>query len=184
MSWLRSRSIVCRQKEIHANLVPSRFRHSLARSLQPVNSVNDDLDSLFTTRLDTLNMAALSLSTARPSLNFSAVASRFLQPYFRPAWSVNCEPSSSSGPAPKSGVAASSATLGGAVGWSWTSLMPSLNGLLELFPPFLLTTPKKKTSHMKKAQRSTHKQLKNKTSESYLHLCRHVGSIRKEWKWA
>lgn len=170
MSWIRSCSIVCRLKEIHANLIPSRFRHSLSRSLQPVlpvNSVNDDLDSLFTTRLYTLNMAALSLSAARPSLNFSAVASRFLQPYFRPAWSINCEPSSSSASAPRSGVAASSATLGGTVGWSWTSLMPSLNGLLELFPPFLLTTPKKKTSHMKKAQRSTHKQLKNKTSESH-----------------
>ncbi|KAF8626551.1 hypothetical protein AX15_004853 [Amanita polypyramis BW_CC] len=47
------------------------------------------------------------------------------------------------------------------------SLVPSwsispLQSLLELFPPFLLAVPKKKTSHSKKAMRSANKGLKDK----------------------
>lgn len=48
---------------------------------------------------------------------------------------------------------------------SWT-LPTSLQSLLELFPPFLLAVPKKKTSHSRKAMRSANKGLKDKHSES------------------
>ncbi|PPQ64450.1 hypothetical protein CVT26_002157 [Gymnopilus dilepis] len=40
--------------------------------------------------------------------------------------------------------------------------IPSLESLLELFPPFLLAVPKKKTSHSRKAMRSANKGLKDK----------------------
>ncbi|KAF8350032.1 hypothetical protein F5887DRAFT_943425 [Amanita rubescens] len=43
---------------------------------------------------------------------------------------------------------------------SWT--IPSLQSLLELFPPFLRAVPKKKTSHSRKAMRSANKGLKDK----------------------
>ncbi|KAI0732360.1 hypothetical protein C8Q72DRAFT_145370 [Fomitopsis betulina] len=40
--------------------------------------------------------------------------------------------------------------------------LPSLASVLELFPPFLLAVPKKKTSHSRKAMRSANKGLKDK----------------------
>ncbi|EPT04292.1 hypothetical protein FOMPIDRAFT_1114098 [Fomitopsis schrenkii] len=40
--------------------------------------------------------------------------------------------------------------------------LPSLATVLELFPPFLLAVPKKKTSHSRKAMRSANKGLKDK----------------------
>lgn len=49
--------------------------------------------------------------------------------------------------------------------WSsfrWTA--SPLDSLLELFPPFLLAVPKKKTSHSRKAMRSANKGLKDKRS--------------------
>lgn len=42
--------------------------------------------------------------------------------------------------------------------------LPSLATVLELFPPFLLAVPKKKTSHSRKAMRSANKGLKDKRS--------------------
>lgn len=51
-------------------------------------------------------------------------------------------------------------------GWapllSWS--IPSLQSLLELFPPFLLAVPKSKVSHSRKAMRSANKGLKDKQS--------------------
>ena len=44
----------------------------------------------------------------------------------------------------------------------WTA--SPLDSLLELFPPFLLAVPKKKTSHSRKAMRSANKGLKDKRS--------------------
>ncbi|KAH9835588.1 uncharacterized protein C8Q71DRAFT_86499 [Rhodofomes roseus] len=40
--------------------------------------------------------------------------------------------------------------------------LPSLASVLELFPPFLLAVPKKKTSHSRKAMRSANKGLHDK----------------------
>ncbi|CAK5280543.1 unnamed protein product [Mycena citricolor] len=49
--------------------------------------------------------------------------------------------------------------LTGSRAWS----MPSLQSLLEeLFPPFVLAVPKKKTSHSRKAMREANKGLKDK----------------------
>ncbi|KAJ7181701.1 ribosomal L32p protein family-domain-containing protein [Mycena crocata] len=39
---------------------------------------------------------------------------------------------------------------------------PSLQSLLELFPPFVLAVPKKKTSHSRKSMREANKGLKDK----------------------
>ncbi|KAI0932245.1 hypothetical protein AcV5_004478 [Taiwanofungus camphoratus] len=44
----------------------------------------------------------------------------------------------------------------------FTWALPTLQSLLELFPPFLLAVPKKKTSHSRKAMRSANKGLKDK----------------------
>ncbi len=52
--------------------------------------------------------------------------------------------------------------------------MPSLQPLLDLFPPFLLAVPKSKTSHSRKAMRSANKGLKDKQSSAY-HPCKCVG---------
>jgi len=41
-------------------------------------------------------------------------------------------------------------------------VIPSLQSLLELFPPFLLAVPKKKVSHSRKSMRSANKGLKDK----------------------
>lgn len=46
----------------------------------------------------------------------------------------------------------------------FTWALPSIQSLLELFPPFLLAVPKKKTSHSRKAMRSANKGLKDKHS--------------------
>ena len=46
------------------------------------------------------------------------------------------------------------------VPWS----IPSLQSLLDLFPPFLLAVPKSKVSHSRKAMRSANKGLKDKQS--------------------
>ncbi|KDQ07865.1 hypothetical protein BOTBODRAFT_38422 [Botryobasidium botryosum FD-172 SS1] len=42
--------------------------------------------------------------------------------------------------------------------------LPSIQSLLELFPPFLLAVPKKKVSHSRKSMRSANKGLKDKTN--------------------
>lgn len=42
--------------------------------------------------------------------------------------------------------------------------IPSLQSLLDLFPPFLLAVPKSKVSHSRKAMRSANKGLKDKQS--------------------
>jgi len=50
---------------------------------------------------------------------------------------------------------------------TWTSFRwtaSPLDSLFELFPPFLLAVPKKKTSHSRKAMRSANKGLKDKRS--------------------
>ena len=49
---------------------------------------------------------------------------------------------------------------------SWSTLLPKLESLLELFPPWLLAAPKKKTSHSRKRMRSANKGLQDKESES------------------
>ena len=51
---------------------------------------------------------------------------------------------------------------------AWT--IPSLQSLLELFPPFVFAVPKKKTSHSRKAMRSANKGLKDKQSMSTFSL--------------
>ena len=45
---------------------------------------------------------------------------------------------------------------------SWS--IPSLQSLLDVFPPFLLAVPKSKVSHSRKAMRSANKGLKDKQS--------------------
>jgi len=49
-----------------------------------------------------------------------------------------------------------------ALNWS----IPSLQSLVDLFPPFLLAVPKKKVSHSRKAMRAANKGLKDKQSMS------------------
>ncbi|KAI0094646.1 ribosomal L32p protein family-domain-containing protein [Irpex rosettiformis] len=53
---------------------------------------------------------------------------------------------------------------------SWT-LPASLQSLLELFPPFVLAVPKKKTSHSRKAMRSANKGLKDKHNIVHCPAC-------------
>ncbi|EDR15608.1 uncharacterized protein LACBIDRAFT_300691 [Laccaria bicolor S238N-H82] len=76
-----------------------------------------------------------------------------------------------------------------ALTWS----LPSLQSLLELFPPFVLAVPKSKTSHSRKAMRSANKGLKDKHNITSCpgcgspklahHLCSNCyGSITKKWK--
>ncbi|PCH33583.1 hypothetical protein WOLCODRAFT_112100 [Wolfiporia cocos MD-104 SS10] len=55
--------------------------------------------------------------------------------------------------------------------FSWA--LPTLQSLLELFPPFLLAVPKKKVSHSRKSMRSANKGLKDK--ENLVH-CPGCGS--------
>ncbi|KAI0348047.1 hypothetical protein BDW22DRAFT_1321198 [Trametopsis cervina] len=75
---------------------------------------------------------------------------------------------------------------------SWT-LPTSLQSLLELFPPFLLAVPKKKTSHSRKAMRSANKGLKDKHNVVHCpgcgsaklahHLCSNCySSLTRGWK--
>jgi len=45
--------------------------------------------------------------------------------------------------------------------------IPSLQSLVDLFPPFLLAVPKKKVSHSRKAMRAANKGLKDKQSVSF-----------------
>lgn len=53
--------------------------------------------------------------------------------------------------------------------WPTFSLaIPSIQALLDLFPPFLLAVPKSKTSHSRKAMRSANKGLKDKHSTPFL----------------
>ncbi|KAJ6604693.1 hypothetical protein DFH09DRAFT_1123521 [Mycena vulgaris] len=47
---------------------------------------------------------------------------------------------------------------------SRTWAFPSLQSLLELFPPFVLAVPKSKTSHSRKSMRSANKGLKDKNN--------------------
>ncbi|KAI0669937.1 hypothetical protein C8Q78DRAFT_1038457 [Trametes maxima] len=53
--------------------------------------------------------------------------------------------------------------------FSWA--IPSLPSLLELFPPWLLAVPKKKTSHSRKAMRSANKGLKDKQNLVHCESC-------------
>ena len=59
-------------------------------------------------------------------------------------------------------------------GWAPWSI-PSLQSLLDLFPPFLLAVPKSKVSHSRKAMRSANKGLKDKQSTypTISHLYKH-----------
>lgn len=43
--------------------------------------------------------------------------------------------------------------------------LPSLQPLIDLFPPFLLAVPKKKVSHSRKSMRAANKGLEDKTRE-------------------
>jgi large subunit ribosomal protein L32 len=45
-----------------------------------------------------------------------------------------------------------------------TLTLPSLQSLIDLFPPILMAVPKKKVSHSRKSMRSANKGLKDKTS--------------------
>lgn len=58
--------------------------------------------------------------------------------------------------------AASSWSLLGGLPFRWSA--SPLESLMELFPPFLLAVPKKKTSHSRKSMRSANKGLKDKHS--------------------
>ncbi|KAF5311784.1 hypothetical protein D9619_003224 [Psilocybe cf. subviscida] len=60
-----------------------------------------------------------------------------------------------------------------APGLSWS--LPSLQSLLELFPPFLLAVPKSKTSHSRKAMRAANKGLKDKQN---ITNCPGCGSVK------
>ncbi|KIL70793.1 hypothetical protein M378DRAFT_66559 [Amanita muscaria Koide BX008] len=71
--------------------------------------------------------------------------------------------------------------------------IPSLQSLLDLFPPFLLAVPKKKTSHSRKAMRSANKGLKDKENivncpgcgspKLAHHLCSNCyASLSRTWK--
>ncbi|KAF8168062.1 hypothetical protein B0H34DRAFT_684052 [Crassisporium funariophilum] len=76
-------------------------------------------------------------------------------------------------------------------GTSWS--MPSLESLLDLFPPFLLAVPKSKTSHSRKAMRSANKGLKDKQNITNCpgcggvklahHICPQCySSVTRQWK--
>ncbi|KAJ7788457.1 hypothetical protein B0H14DRAFT_2948714 [Mycena olivaceomarginata] len=47
---------------------------------------------------------------------------------------------------------------------AWSLSFPSLQSLLELFPPFVLAVPKSKVSHSRKSMREANKGLKDKHS--------------------
>jgi large subunit ribosomal protein L32 len=49
---------------------------------------------------------------------------------------------------------------------AWSLSFPSLQSLLELFPPFVLAVPKSKVSHSRKSMREANKGLKDKHSAS------------------
>jgi len=70
---------------------------------------------------------------------------------------------------------------------------PTFQSLLELFPPFLLAVPKKKTSHSRKAMRSANKGLEDKRNLVHCpgcgspklahHLCPECySSVNRAWK--
>ncbi|KAF9481393.1 hypothetical protein BDN70DRAFT_876359 [Pholiota conissans] len=74
---------------------------------------------------------------------------------------------------------------------SWS--MPSLQSLLDLFPPFLLAVPKSKTSHSRKAMRAANKGLKDKQNITNCpgcggvklahHICPNCYSaVNRQWK--
>ncbi|KAJ7660960.1 ribosomal L32p protein family-domain-containing protein [Mycena polygramma] len=78
---------------------------------------------------------------------------------------------------------------------SRTWAIPSLQSLLELFPPFVLAVPKKKVSHSRKSMREANKGLKDKQNivncpgcgapKLAHHLCSHCFSfLTKMWKTA
>ncbi|KII93506.1 hypothetical protein PLICRDRAFT_131360 [Plicaturopsis crispa FD-325 SS-3] len=114
-------------------------------------------------------MASLALRQTRslfPALVFS-----------RPTLSALLFPSSLVAPAP----------------FRWA--LPTLQSLLELFPPFLLAVPKKKVSHSRKSMRSANKGLKDKQNivncpacgapKEAHHLCKECfGAITRERKAA
>ncbi|KIM48167.1 hypothetical protein M413DRAFT_439888 [Hebeloma cylindrosporum] len=71
--------------------------------------------------------------------------------------------------------------------------IPSLQSLLDLFPPFLLAVPKSKTSHSRKAMRSANKGLKDKQNITNCagcgavklahHICPQCySSLTRQWK--
>ncbi|KAF8912700.1 hypothetical protein CPB84DRAFT_1759298 [Gymnopilus junonius] len=85
-------------------------------------------------------------------------------------------------------IVAASLTLPRAT-WS----IPSLQSLLDLFPPFLLAVPKSKTSHSRKAMRSANKGLKDKRNITNCagcgavklahHICPNCYSaVTRQWK--
>lgn len=86
-------------------------------------------------------MAALALPTSRTLFHSLRL------PALRPLFAAAFVPAFLTAPRPS----------------SWT-LPASLQSLLELFPPFLLAVPKKKTSHSRKSMRSANKGLKDKHS--------------------
>ncbi|ORY29538.1 ribosomal L32p protein family-domain-containing protein [Naematelia encephala] len=114
-------------------------------------------------------MASLQLSSLAPSrtvLPFLSFAPRLLA--LRPTWSVPCEASTSS-PSPSSSLSMDQ-TPSTSTPW-YSSILPSISSLLELFPPILLAVPKKKVSHSRKRMRSAIKGLKNKTNFSICPAC-------------
>jgi large subunit ribosomal protein L32 len=105
---------------------------------------------------------ALSHAVARPSLlsSFAPALTHFSN-ILRPSWSIPCEPSSSSSTSSFALPVQSAQTYQR----PWISLIPSIQELLELFPPILLgTPPKKKISRARKGKGMVARWLKNKTS--------------------
>jgi hypothetical protein len=102
-------------------------------------------------------MSAVALSQAvKPSI-LASITPRLAASLsiFRPSWSMPCEPSTS-----YAGLQTAREQS------SWMDVMPSLSSLLELLPPLVLTTPKKKTSRARRGKGMENKWLRNRTSES------------------
>lgn len=115
------------------------------------------------TRKESRTMSlALSGSAVKPTF-FASLAPRLasIPQLIRPSWSIPCEPSSSSSPSSSTPAGLHQAQPQSTV----TSLFPSLSGLLELFPPMLLHTPKKKVSRARRGKALQAQWLKNRTSE-------------------
>ncbi|KAF9015210.1 ribosomal L32p protein family-domain-containing protein [Cyathus striatus] len=117
-------------------------------------------------------MAALVLSQTRSSLLpvFRAPSLSTLFPRSIPSSSLSLSPSASA---------------------QWS--LPSLQSLLDLFPPFLLAVPKSKTSHSRKRMRAANKGLNDKQNivncpgcgspKLAHHLCSNCYSfVHRAWK--
>ncbi|KAK1927448.1 hypothetical protein DB88DRAFT_507533 [Papiliotrema laurentii] len=114
---------------------------------------------------------ALSGSAVKPTF-FASLAPRLasIPQLIRPSWSIPCEPSSSSSPSSSTPAGLHQAQPQSTV----TSLFPSLSGLLELFPPMLLHTPKKKVSRARRGKALQAQWLKNRTNISVCPACGHT----------